>query len=603
MNILKNKTISEIGLFLPLALCCFMGLPSSLPDFDAGEFALVAAKGGIVHPPGYPLLSIILRSVVTVLHHSVPLVPLLASVSVFFTVAAAIITYKTASAYTGNETASLLGVYLVFLTGMIWRSATAIEPFALNLLLSALCLYSLFQVLYSKDDSKRVKWFFLTGLTFGLSFCNHHSMAFLLPSAVLSWLYTRNYRLTALKWFSLGSLLGLLPLIYFFLNTSNPIYVWGDWDNPIQRLLIHLLRREYGTLTLFSGASGHFFNGIKHFIVTLPVTFSFILIMPALLGIFIPFFPKKNTGENFFAQKKQFMVVVITAFIFTGPVFLFFFNLPLTRWSHFMGERFFALPILFLAVPGALFMASLQTIFSKKIVVIIMAVSLLFHALNQWPAAERKTATFYETHIRNMLHIIEEDAVVVTTSDLDYFGILYGIHILEPEKKNILVIQKGLWDLNWYRKDNISRAFPNSAEYNLSLHHYISLLMKKRPVYLLKTPANDDPNSQFLTLSYPLGPFIKLVPSQEQMLPVIKIFQINEDLLFNKMELPAAFTLEKGNLWEQDMLKYYLRTWEYLAGIMKDLEHTKAEKACQAYKKLFQKNHETETIPKINVGS
>lgn len=587
MNILKNRTFRDIGLFLPLALCYFAGLPTSLPDFDAGEFTLLAVKGGIAHPPGYPLLTLVLRAVVMIFQKFVHLIPLLACVSIFFTVAAAIIAHKIARAYTGNETASLFSVYLIFLTGIIWRSATAIEPFALNLFLSAFCLYALYHALESNKDHQIKKWFMLTGLTFGLSFCNHHSMAFLLPSAVLTWVFITTSRLTALKWFSLGSLLGLLPLVSFFFNTSNPIYVWGDWNDPMERLLTHLLRHEYGTFTLFAGATGHFFNGIKHFFITLPVTFSFLLIVPAIVGIFIPFFTKKE-ALNPFVQKNRFMIVVITAFIFTGPVFLSFFNLPRTDWAYFMGERFFALPILFLALPTAVFMAMLQNNLSKPILLFLMGVSLSLHTLNQWPAAERKSAEFYEAHIRNILEIVEDNAVVVTTSDLDYYGLLYGIHLMKPEKKNVLIVQEGLWHLDWYRKNNISQAFADFDRYNFSIDHYLFLLLKKRPVYLIRTPKKDEPNAKFLPLSYPVGPFIKLVSSQDLLLPALNLFQLNEHLLLNKMELPTAFTREKGNLWEQSILTYYLRTWDYLAAIMSDKGHSKLEEACKKYGQLYQ---------------
>jgi hypothetical protein len=54
------------------------------------------------------------------------------------------------------------------------------------------------------------------------------------------------------------------------------------------------------------------------------------------------------------------------------------------------------------------------------------------------------------------------------------------------------------------------------------------------------------------------------------------------------MALPTAFTRQKGNLWEQSMLIYYLRTWDYLAAIMSDKGHSKLEEACKEYSKLFQ---------------
>ncbi len=73
------------------------------------------------------------------------------------------------------------------------------------------------------------------------------------------------------------------------------------------------------------------------------------------------------------------------------------------------------------------------------------------------------------------------------------------------------------------------------------------------------------------------------------MLTAMKVFQINENLLFNDLELPSAFTRETGNLWEQHILTYYLRTWEYLASVMKNLGHKKAVKACQEYKALYEK--------------
>ncbi len=116
-------------------------LPDVLPA-DAGEFQLVATTGGVAHPPGYPLYTM-----VGWLFARIPVGPSAAwRVSLFSAVTAAAtlsIVYATARKVTGSVWSGLAAVLALGGSTTFWATATQASIRPLTAFFMALCLYAL----------------------------------------------------------------------------------------------------------------------------------------------------------------------------------------------------------------------------------------------------------------------------------------------------------------------------------------------------------------------------------------------------------------------------------------------------------------------------
>ncbi len=570
----------EAFIFLtPLAALYLYCTPSTLPDFDSGEFAIIALKGGIAHPPGYPLLSVLLQAAARIGGNLNP-VFVLCTVSIVCSVGAAALIFRILHEYTQNIPATLAGVYGAFLTTIVWRASTTIEPFALNLFLAALLLYSFWQILKPREALRSTDAFFiLSGLSFGLGFCNHHSLAFFLPFAAITWWFGAVRRFNALVFFAVGALVGLLPLLYFFSDLSTGPYIWGNWESPFQRLIIHLFRQEYGTFSLTTWSQGHWYNGILHFIQILPKELSGIFLVFVVGGAVVSL-KRFKQGKQHFLKSSVFHAGIWISLLFTGGVFLGMMKIGDADLEKAVTERFFALPLMLLAFPMAQFCAWTQKFRSNKKVYATLVVALIaFHASWQVPYSDRRSETFYEAHIRNILTMVEDNAAIVTHADASYFGLLYGQHVLRL-KSDVAIAQHGLWETIWYRKPFLQQQGMTSDS---SFSNVVAAMMKNRPVYILDSIPGMD---SLLQHSYPIGPLIRLVKPDRPLPEPAELFAHNLQVL-NNFTLPNLQDRVHATCWEASLLTPYQRTWDSLAKAFSHDGKDHLAAMCREYEKNF----------------
>jgi hypothetical protein len=218
----------------------------TLPGGDSGELIGAVASGGVIHPPGYPLYSLV-GSAFLHLPGSVAFRLNLLSATCD-AVAAGLLTFAVGRATSSMPAGVLSGALFAFCPG-VWRYATTAEVFAMNNLFIAalLCLAVRFD--RTRDDRVAIAGAFTTGL--GLA--NHQTLLFTaVPIAVWA-LATpprpllRPGRLALL---AAAGLLGLTPYLVLPVLASHHAYVsWGAADTWIG-FWNHVLRREYGTLRL-----------------------------------------------------------------------------------------------------------------------------------------------------------------------------------------------------------------------------------------------------------------------------------------------------------------------------------------------------------------
>jgi hypothetical protein len=519
---------SDYGALALLAIYLLAGMPTTLTDFDAGEFATIALGGGIAHPPGYPLYCFLLQTFAA-LRGLLGVVPALVLLSVLGVVGAGWLLLRSLATMGVLPLARAAAVLIVLGGYCVARVALSIEPFALNLLLAALVLFA----------ALHRRWLLL-GLAFGMGACNHHSLSLLFPLALLALAPRR------LGPALLGLLVGLAPLSYFWILRDHP-YVWGDWTAFWSRLPVHLLRQEYGTFALsrVSGA-GAVLEGPWVTMVGMAKSLSFAALLPCAMGAWL-------LGR----QHRWRALPYAACFVCTAFIFPALWRVEMHEGLGPLLERFIALPLIMLVLPLAVGLGRI----SNRPTLLRIAVAL--HLLLQWPWASRRHETFYEQHIANLLSIPEPDAVLIVRSDADQFGVPYVqiAHGLAPNVDAVVVSRDSLL---WHTSAQV-RALGLRPPVDGFLD-LVNRLLAVRPVYLVAvydSPTTKSFLAQFST--YPIGPMIRLLPRGAPLPSPEQLLEMNVGL-YEGLSLPAS--RDGTSLWEAHLLERYSLPWRALAKAM-----------------------------------
>ena len=158
--------------------------------------------------------------------------------------------------------AQILSVGMFSFSPLIWQYAITAEVFPLNTMFSSLILW--LTLLFAQ--TRELKFIYWGAFVCGLALCNQHTIILYIVPLVLWILFVcrkviYHHPFTLVK-LSGSALLGLS--LYLYLPIAA-IYneIPGSWGHvsDFSGLLQHILRRDYGTFQLFSGASGRNVEG------------------------------------------------------------------------------------------------------------------------------------------------------------------------------------------------------------------------------------------------------------------------------------------------------------------------------------------------------
>lgn len=160
--------------------------------------------------------------------------------------------------------AQILGVGMFAFSPLIWQYAITAEVFPLNTMFTSLILW--LTLLFAR--TRELKFIYWGAFFCGLALCNQHTIILYIIPLVLWILFVCRkviyHHPSALVYLSVSFLVGLS--FYLYLPISA-IYneIPGSWGHvtDISGLLHHILRRDYGTFQLFSGASGRKVEGFS----------------------------------------------------------------------------------------------------------------------------------------------------------------------------------------------------------------------------------------------------------------------------------------------------------------------------------------------------
>lgn len=531
---------------------------------DNGEFATVAARGGVPHPSGYPLYALYLRAM-----SWLPGVAAHAAALATCVIGGAAVTmvYHAGRAWGAAVFGASLAASGFAFARIPWLMATHAEVFALHALLAA----SIIMASGPVSPVRGLRRVGVLALLAGFGISNNHSLVTLAPlglwgailgvrevqaageSAVRAWAKGLGLGIAALA-------VGLLPYLSLMAQADNEIWAWGNtgsWSG----LLHHFLRRDYGTFSLAISDNGATaFQHVAALLQTLTSELHGVLWIVVLAG----------TAHGLFRAPRPRCIdaaVYLVTWLLCGPIFIARFNLPLTGLSEHVVERFYLLPFTLLCVPLAVGWDQLLRRRANDLYVLLpLAVAIaclgVFRHLDQ---VREHHAPYMEEYLVNTLRSMPPDGVLLGRGDHEVFGFLYVQEVL-GERQDVTYLNAPLLAYDWYREHAEARlgfALQGANEERIdSLLVASSILMNGRP--LAMTQAVGDRIPQVLP-TYPVGTLVRVLPPDAR-LPSPPELEAEHTRLMRHYDVSERLPWDPTG-WGAYVYQNYARPWRSLADI------------------------------------
>lgn len=422
---------------------------------DTGEFATVAVRGGVPHPPGYPLQTILGRVAA-----AIPFGDPFLRVSIVSAVAGAIgvgVLQRVLARIAGRDDVATGTALLFAVSPLTWRLAGVPEVFALSVLGATAVLWTSLRLADSPPEARGARSF-QTGLASGLAFANHHTVVLLAPLA--GWAAWRAWRahdppraraaLALSARISAGVVIGLLPYLHLPLAaaTAGPeAWVWGD-PSTASGLLRHVLRADYGTFRLGVGdAERRSAEEILRALAAVPRAWAY---LPFLAGL---------PGVWFLARGRAGLAAAFgSAFLLAGVAFPAMFNLPASDEAREVADRFHILPSLLWSIPVAAGVTALGSRIPVAALRGSLAAIVIAGAAASFSSANWRGQTTIESYLVAAVDGTEPGAVILGQGDLETFGFAWVLRGrgLRPD---VVYIDIHLLRYRWYY-DEVRRRVP-----------------------------------------------------------------------------------------------------------------------------------------------
>ncbi len=490
------------------------------PELVAGSYSL-----GVVHPPGYPLYTLI-----GFLFSRLPFGNIAFRVnltSVIYHTLALLLFYVCTLKITGSRVTASIACAALGFSPLFWFYSLMAEVFPLNDLFIVVILYTAIRSRerwQEGDISGSFRRLLLLSFLLGLSLCNHQTIIFLFPAALLIALQPLLHNLRKVRFaalFTTAFLLGLLPYVYLPLSASRGPYVnFGD-PSTLKDFLNVVTRRYYGTARLWKGVSA------EH-------RLDLILDCLKSIGSQARAFGMALGGIGAFRMARRRMgdfLPLIVAFIGGFVVFPALANVKLLGSFHISTiERFYLLPgILFFFFIGEGIEAIRQgvrgflskTPFRADVLrVVNWTLALLLSLPFILPATKTVTEVSLrydvigEAYIDDLLASVEEGSLIFVEGDVPTQLMEYYETCLPSRKRIYVVIYPFIFN-TWYAK-TLHKWYPdlNFPELSeLPIHRGMSM-DEMRLIYVQYIVASNPQVTSFHTLTRPayLDEHFEMVP-------------------------------------------------------------------------------------------
>lgn len=445
--------------------------PAIPPGFDSAELIGACAAGGIAHPPGYPLYTM-LGWLLCSLGLAAPALTMNVFSALCSAAACACLAFGL-SLMLNSAWGALVGAFCFAFALSPWRMAVGAEVFALHLFF--LSLLAALAVVYKKISAWRPYALWLLSFVLGLSFSHHHTTALFLPGLVI-FLYLSNRscdlallesktskskakqgaglsRCAVISVACLCFVLGLLPYLWLigrarFLAAHAEPFVAFNWGNPSTwtNFCWVVTRSGYGSLQLSTkgdGASGA--ASLAYWLLSL--VFKQFKLLAAGLGLWGIAVAWKKQRETFWLWGCLLALA--------GPIWALYAAQPDSEGYQEMMERFFCSSYLAFGAfvgCGAASLADLATFkqeakIKKCLIYIALVAAALWPLSSNWNGASERGQYLVNDTLLYMAASIPDRAVVLAQNDAICGGLIYAKAVL---KRNFIFIPVGVCHSPWF---------------------------------------------------------------------------------------------------------------------------------------------------------
>ncbi|MBI2327745.1 DUF2723 domain-containing protein [Candidatus Curtissbacteria bacterium] len=463
-------------------LIYFPGISHSVYGGDAGDITLANWFGGVAHPPGYPLNTMIgyifthLPVGDTVAFRSNLMSAVLQALSVGMV-------FLTVKKLTKSAIFGLAASLTLAFTPLFWLYGHVTEVFQLMILLVAVSFYLLVLWIDSVLDKKPKKSFLYLSIVFlGLAIFHHQTAILTVPGFIFLILKTDKNVLANFKnIIKLGFLFGIGFLPYIFIPYAASLNTPINWNDPddLKNFIRLITRADYGTFLASKSFIGAF---AKERLAQVASFFLFAKTDFTILGSVLVF---SGVFYAYFRRREIFWFLILTI-ILSGPFFLAYASFALASdfllgiWERFLLTSYFFLAIFlgfgFVAVHQGLlkFFESLNLfkksgVFREDVFVLIIKLSFLIFPLTlmlvNWPKTD--LAKFYlgDWLGYDVLASSEPDSIIFVYDDTLVFNTQY-VYYTNPIYQDRKLVKGGslkyLEYRLWLRESYPDLIFPEN---------------------------------------------------------------------------------------------------------------------------------------------
>lgn len=394
---------------------------------DVGDLVTSAVVGGVPHPPGYPLFTLLGWLITRLPWMDSPafMVGLIAACAGSLGIVAY---YALILRFVRHAGIAIIASLTLAFTYLYWFYAEIAEVFSLHGALVILIL--LFAVLWRQ--TQQMRYWYGVCFAFGLSVANHHTIILLVPSLIILMYQHVDVKKTWRMLFRRALLCGVALVAgassYLYVpiaSSFQPVINWGNVVD-IPSFLRLFFRMDYGTFQ-----AGHFppvsieqrIILVQHYLFSLVTQMTIPVAVVSAVGIIKGLF-----------RYPRITWALLTGWLLSGPLFLGYSGFPVTnQFIAGVYERFFLMSLIIISPFFAYGLSALivllrrvspRTVTEYACVMIWMLIPIQLFLYNS-PKTNLSQVWIGDHLAEDFLNPLPKDSIFITGGDTGLFNTWY----------------------------------------------------------------------------------------------------------------------------------------------------------------------------------
>ncbi|RMH71892.1 MAG: tetratricopeptide repeat protein [Gemmatimonadetes bacterium] len=383
---------------------------------DSGELVTGAFLLETVHPPGYPLYTLIAHIFTWLPLGTVAFRVNLLS-AVMGAICIALLFELLVRWFASKEIAAYTSLIFAF-SQLMWLHAISTEVYSLSMLFIVLILY----VALTYQQTGNRQWLYAIAIFHSLAITHHLTLIFLTPTLIyMVWRGWQKDRFPpVLTGLTLMGISGLFLTIFLYLplrSAFRPDQFWGDLSQPAN-LLAHILGLKFGGF-LFNQTFAQFLHRYQDAFWTLSAQLPFFLLIFSTIGIVVA------------VKKQAWDVFALVIFGLISLIFALNYNIPDIQPYY--------LPVILVGVVLAGYLLQLLWLSQLKFVAQVLGVTVLLSTVGiNYPSKPQRQNFIAYDYTQNVFRSLPPDAVLVAHEAEPVFTAAY-VQWVEQRRPDVTI--------------------------------------------------------------------------------------------------------------------------------------------------------------------